>query len=91
MSKRQLQSALSFMLALAVLLTMTGPARSEDAAVGALQPTVDLGRHFDGLDGCIVVFDSDNGTQVMFHPARCKQRYLPCSTRFSQSFSNCSR
>ncbi len=77
---RQIQSALSFMFALAVLLTMTSVARSEDAAAGAFQPTVDLGRHFGQLAGCVVVFDSDNGTQVMFHPARCKQRFLPCST-----------
>jgi beta-lactamase class D len=56
------------------------PGAALAAAEPGAEPMVDLGRHFAGFNGCIVVFDSENGMTVMFDQQRCNKRYLPCST-----------
>ncbi|MCC7479650.1 class D beta-lactamase [bacterium] len=80
MSKSMVFRRLTALALLLLQIALAATAVPAQAADDPPQPVIDLGRHFGGLDGCIVVFDSDNGTQTMFYPARCKKRYLPCST-----------
>jgi beta-lactamase class D len=49
--------------------------------VGAAQkPTADLARHFEGLDGTLVVLNGTTGEYIRHNATRAAQRFAPCST-----------
>ena len=62
------------MRSLASLLTL--------AAILAADPAraQDLNRHFQGIDGTLVLLDGQTGAYVRHDPARADRRFAPCST-----------
>lgn len=68
--------SLPFALLLSALLlhacSSTTPAR-QDA-------TADLSKHFEGLDGCLVLTELSSQETLRYQPERCAERSSPCST-----------
>ncbi len=55
------------------------PLRAQDSRAIEGQ-TIDLSRHFEGVEGCFVLRDVATGETLRYEPDRCAKRFPPCST-----------